>query len=242
MSQFQGRLRDPASSYCRASALHHAWRLLHQVGLRAQHLHSLVALTTKIPVQAIGQEVEVDDDGDKGRFGRFGLSSLLDAQLRHRVGRHGGDGCARRDSAARLDCIECLQLAVLVAALPDCKPSPCIVQSHFPPRNASTSSSGAPNTPSSNFLLITGADLTRASRVSIHQDVLSTYHWPQKSADELVYLLKFNYDISGIPDANGPIYMHADVTDMPDYWDNIIELGVAAAPLQRRCARCGGRI
>ncbi|KAJ7121547.1 hypothetical protein C8R44DRAFT_166938 [Mycena epipterygia] len=135
-----------------------------------------------------------------------------------------------------------LQLAVLVAALPDCKPSPCMVQSHFPPRNVSTSSSGAPNTPSSNFLLITGADLTRASRVTIHQDVLSTYHWPQKSADELVYLLKFDYDFSGIPDANGPIYMRADVTDMPDYWDNIIELGVAAAPLQRRCARCGGRI
>ncbi|KAJ7114949.1 hypothetical protein C8R44DRAFT_984268 [Mycena epipterygia] len=65
----------------------------------------------------------------------------------------------------------------------------------------------------------------RVASLDLHpnQNVLSTYHQAQKPADEPVFLLKFDYDFSVIPDANGPIYMRADVTDMPDYWDNIVD-------------------
>ncbi|KAJ7101119.1 hypothetical protein C8R44DRAFT_859272 [Mycena epipterygia] len=169
-----------SSSYCRASALRRTWRLLHQVGLCAQHLHSLVALTTKIPMQATGQEVEVDDKGDKGRFGRFGLSSLLDAQLRHRVGRRGGDGCTCRDGAAWLDCIECSPRLQAV-------PMYCSI---------------AFSTSKCVHVFVGGAEHTVVK-------LPTNYGRRPYSADKLVYLLKFDYDFSGIPDANGPIYMHA---------------------------------
>ncbi|KAJ7807344.1 hypothetical protein B0H14DRAFT_3091266 [Mycena olivaceomarginata] len=40
--------------------------------------------------------------------------------------------------------------------------------------------------------------------------------------NELVYSLKFDYNFAAIPDANGPILMRADVTDMPGYWNEMI--------------------
>ncbi|KAJ7131799.1 hypothetical protein C8R43DRAFT_895506, partial [Mycena crocata] len=55
------------------------------------------------------------------------------------------------------------------------------------------------------------------------QDILSSYHQLKKPADEPVYSLTFDYNFAAIPAANGPIYMRADVTDMPDYWDTVVE-------------------
>ncbi|KAF7339147.1 hypothetical protein MVEN_01991600 [Mycena venus] len=65
----------------------------------------------------------------------------------------------------------------------------------------------------------------RIASLDIHPDqgVLSSYHQSKKPADEPVYLLKFDYDFAVIPDANGPIYMRADLTDMPGYWDSVVE-------------------
>ncbi|KAJ6579226.1 hypothetical protein DFH09DRAFT_1447553 [Mycena vulgaris] len=59
-----------------------------------------------------------------------------------------------------------------------------------------------------------------------NQDILSSFRQSKKPADEPVYLLKFDYNFAVIPEANGPIYMRADVTDMPDYsiyWDTVVE-------------------
>ncbi|KAJ7864454.1 hypothetical protein B0H14DRAFT_2736332 [Mycena olivaceomarginata] len=56
-----------------------------------------------------------------------------------------------------------------------------------------------------------------------NQDILSPYHQSQKPSTEQVYSLKFDYNFAAIPASNGPIYMRADVTDMPDYWDTVVE-------------------
>ncbi|KAJ7717516.1 hypothetical protein B0H14DRAFT_3631208 [Mycena olivaceomarginata] len=61
-----------------------------------------------------------------------------------------------------------------------------------------------------------------------NQDILPPYHQSQKPATEQVYSLKFYYsgealDFAAIPASNGPIYMRADVTDLPDYWDIVVE-------------------
>ncbi|KAK7017177.1 hypothetical protein R3P38DRAFT_2784858 [Favolaschia claudopus] len=65
----------------------------------------------------------------------------------------------------------------------------------------------------------------RVASLTVHpdQNILSKYHQSQKPASEPVYLLNFDYNFAAIPAANGPIYMRADVTDMPDYWDNVVE-------------------
>ncbi|KAJ7064104.1 hypothetical protein C8F01DRAFT_1229630 [Mycena amicta] len=65
----------------------------------------------------------------------------------------------------------------------------------------------------------------RVDSLAIHpnQDVLSSFHQSQKPTTEPVYLLRFDYNFAVIPEANGPIYMRADVTDMPDYWDTVVE-------------------
>ncbi|KAF7354409.1 hypothetical protein MVEN_01129900 [Mycena venus] len=65
----------------------------------------------------------------------------------------------------------------------------------------------------------------RVSSLTIHpnQNVLSPFHQAQKPATEPVYLLEFDYNFAAIPTSNGPVYMRADVTDMPDYWDTVVE-------------------
>ncbi|CAK5268570.1 unnamed protein product [Mycena citricolor] len=40
--------------------------------------------------------------------------------------------------------------------------------------------------------------------------------------NELVYQFSFDYNFAAVPAANGPILMRADMTDMPGYWDAII--------------------
>ncbi|KAJ7717903.1 hypothetical protein B0H14DRAFT_3170880 [Mycena olivaceomarginata] len=41
---------------------------------------------------------------------------------------------------------------------------------------------------------------------------------------------------AAIPASNGPIYMRADVTDMPDYWDTVVE----SPPERKGCSRSAG--
>ncbi|KAJ7862936.1 hypothetical protein B0H14DRAFT_2575164 [Mycena olivaceomarginata] len=56
-----------------------------------------------------------------------------------------------------------------------------------------------------------------------NQDILSPCHQSQNPATEQVYSPKFDYNFAVIPASNGPIYMRADVTDMPDCWDTFVE-------------------
>ncbi|KAJ7300594.1 hypothetical protein DFH08DRAFT_725187, partial [Mycena albidolilacea] len=70
----------------------------------------------------------------------------------------------------------------------------------------------------------------RVASLDLHpdQNVLSSYHQSRKPANEPVYLLKFDYSelfnhFAVIPEANGPVYMRADVTDMPGYWDTVVD-------------------
>ncbi|KAF7296695.1 Chitin-binding type-1 domain-containing protein [Mycena chlorophos] len=42
-------------------------------------------------------------------------------------------------------------------------------------------------------------------------------------SDQPVYSLSFDYEFTAISEDNGPIYMRADMTDMPGYWDSIID-------------------
>ncbi|KAJ7155607.1 glycosyl hydrolases family 18-domain-containing protein [Mycena filopes] len=55
------------------------------------------------------------------------------------------------------------------------------------------------------------------------QNILSSFHQSNKPAAEPVYSLQFDYNFAAIPASNGPIYMRADVTDMPDYWDTVVD-------------------
>ncbi|KAF7370474.1 hypothetical protein MSAN_00679200 [Mycena sanguinolenta] len=52
---------------------------------------------------------------------------------------------------------------------------------------------------------------------------LSAEQLAQKPTTEAVYVLTFDYDFSVIPDENGPILMRADISDIPGYWDEIVD-------------------
>ncbi|PPR00468.1 hypothetical protein CVT24_004529 [Panaeolus cyanescens] len=61
------------------------------------------------------------------------------------------------------------------------------------------------------------------------QNILNQFHSKVKPASESVMLLSFDYNFAAIPSSNGPIYMRADVTDMPGYWDSVVD-----SPPERR--------
>ncbi|KDR74915.1 hypothetical protein GALMADRAFT_141231 [Galerina marginata CBS 339.88] len=65
--------------------------------------------------------------------------------------------------------------------------------------------------------------------VHSNQFVLTGAHATAKPASENVYTLSFDYNFAAIPMSNGPIYMRADVTDMPGYWDSVVD-----SPPERR--------
>ncbi|KAF5346427.1 hypothetical protein D9758_012782 [Tetrapyrgos nigripes] len=54
-------------------------------------------------------------------------------------------------------------------------------------------------------------------------------HTARKPATESLYQLSFDYNFAAIPASNGPVYMRADVTDMPGYWDSVVD-----SPPERR--------
>ncbi|KAJ7222199.1 hypothetical protein GGX14DRAFT_301962, partial [Mycena pura] len=59
-----------------------------------------------------------------------------------------------------------------------------------------------------------------------NQSVLARY---RRTASGTVFSLSFDYNFAAIPAENGPVYMRADVTDMPDYWDSVVD-----SPPERR--------
>ncbi|KAJ7826386.1 hypothetical protein B0H14DRAFT_2817404 [Mycena olivaceomarginata] len=65
--------------------------------------------------------------------------------------------------------------------------------------------------------------------VHANQSVLPAEHSALKPISESVFLLHFDYNFMNIPASNGPIYLRADVSDMPGYWDNIV-----ASPPERK--------
>ncbi|KAJ7021249.1 hypothetical protein C8F04DRAFT_973044 [Mycena alexandri] len=64
----------------------------------------------------------------------------------------------------------------------------------------------------------------RVVSIEVHPDqtALSGTHARKRSADP-VYSLAFDYAFTDISVDKGPIYMRADMTDMPGYWDSIID-------------------
>ncbi|KAF5312214.1 hypothetical protein D9619_003681 [Psilocybe cf. subviscida] len=101
------------------------------------------------------------------------------------------------------------------------------------------------NSPACQHVLIGGAEHTivempkscglgpyaRVASLDVHpnQTVLSGFHAKAKPASESVFLLSFDYNFAAIPASNGPVYMRADVTDMPGYWDSVVD-----SPPERR--------
>lgn len=61
------------------------------------------------------------------------------------------------------------------------------------------------------------------------QTILSQFHSKMKPESESVMLLSFDYNFAAVPASNGPVYMRADVTDMPGYWDTVVD-----SPPERR--------
>ncbi|KAF8961088.1 hypothetical protein BDZ97DRAFT_2077079 [Flammula alnicola] len=65
----------------------------------------------------------------------------------------------------------------------------------------------------------------RVVSLDVHpnQNVLPTFHNSRKLASESVYSLHFDYNFLAIPESNGPVYMRVDASDLPDYWDTVID-------------------
>ncbi|KAF7335391.1 hypothetical protein MVEN_02191600 [Mycena venus] len=67
----------------------------------------------------------------------------------------------------------------------------------------------------------------RIASLNIHPNPsalgLSAAELAQKPASEPVYLLSFDYDFTAIPEDNAPVYMRADMSDMPGYWDEVVD-------------------
>ncbi|KAJ7641879.1 hypothetical protein FB45DRAFT_1022600 [Roridomyces roridus] len=69
-----------------------------------------------------------------------------------------------------------------------------------------------------------------------NQAILSTDHAARKRSTDRVYSLIFDYLFTDIAEENGPVCMRADMTDMPGYWDAIIDSSPddPTAPLRKR--------
>ncbi|KAF8816939.1 hypothetical protein BYT27DRAFT_6953579 [Phlegmacium glaucopus] len=55
------------------------------------------------------------------------------------------------------------------------------------------------------------------------QNVLPQEHLVRKRSTEKVYSFLFDYNFAAIPSENGPVLMRADATNLPGYWDAIID-------------------
>ncbi|KAF9480725.1 hypothetical protein BDN70DRAFT_992516 [Pholiota conissans] len=71
----------------------------------------------------------------------------------------------------------------------------------------------------------------RVVGLDVHSDqnALPAMHNSLKPASESVHLLSFDYNFLAIPESNGPVYMRVDVSDLPDYWDSVVD-----SPPERR--------
>ncbi|PPR04933.1 hypothetical protein CVT24_007314 [Panaeolus cyanescens] len=64
----------------------------------------------------------------------------------------------------------------------------------------------------------------RVVSLDVHSDqnILPDHHAARLPAGEKVYSLSFDYNFAAIPDENGPVLMRADITNMQDYWNEMI--------------------
>ncbi|KAJ6503678.1 hypothetical protein C8R45DRAFT_1209318 [Mycena sanguinolenta] len=65
----------------------------------------------------------------------------------------------------------------------------------------------------------------RVVSLQVHPDqtAVSTRFVGRKRDTDPIYSLSFDYAFTDIAEENGPVYMRADMTDMPGYWDAIID-------------------
>ncbi|KAJ6503714.1 hypothetical protein C8R45DRAFT_818053, partial [Mycena sanguinolenta] len=65
----------------------------------------------------------------------------------------------------------------------------------------------------------------RVVSLQVHPDqtAMSAQFAGRKTDTDPVYSLSFDYAFTDIAEENGPVYMRADMTDMPGYWDAIID-------------------
>ncbi|KAH9919518.1 uncharacterized protein B0H18DRAFT_1122441 [Fomitopsis serialis] len=76
----------------------------------------------------------------------------------------------------------------------------------------------------------------RVVSMEVHQDqtALPAAHQASLPATEKVYSLAFDYQFDAIPEDNGPVYMRADITDIPGYWDEMIDSLPDSSPTSRK--------
>lgn len=81
--------------------------------------------------------------------------------------------------------------------------------------------------------------LARVHSLAVHDGLqaLTPADLAKKPASEPVYKLVFDYDFAAIPADNGPVYMRADVADIPGYWDAIVDSPTEAGEKRRRRRR-----
>ncbi|KAF8144038.1 hypothetical protein K438DRAFT_1874697 [Mycena galopus ATCC 62051] len=65
------------------------------------------------------------------------------------------------------------------------------------------------------------------------QSVLTGRHATKRIADP-VYSLSFDYEFTAIDPSSGPVYMRADMTDMPGYWDSVINTPSDSISVRKR--------
>ncbi|KAH9829398.1 uncharacterized protein C8Q71DRAFT_863325 [Rhodofomes roseus] len=66
------------------------------------------------------------------------------------------------------------------------------------------------------------------------QSALPAEHQTVLPLNEKVYVLSFDYQFDVIPEENGPVYMRADITDIPGYWDEMIDSAPDNSPTDRK--------
>ncbi|EJD48767.1 hypothetical protein AURDEDRAFT_122709 [Auricularia subglabra TFB-10046 SS5] len=82
--------------------------------------------------------------------------------------------------------------------------------------------------------------LARVHALGVHTGDLPAPTFPElarKLATEALYTLVFDYDFTLIPADNGPVYMRADVTDIPGYWDAVVNSPTDPGDKRRRALR-----
>ncbi|KAJ6534397.1 hypothetical protein B0H19DRAFT_442211 [Mycena capillaripes] len=62
-----------------------------------------------------------------------------------------------------------------------------------------------------------------------NQSILAKFRNVKPPPSGNVFQFSFDYNFAAIPAENGPVYMRADVTDMPGYWDSVVD-----SPPERR--------
>lgn len=76
--------------------------------------------------------------------------------------------------------------------------------------------------------------LARVHSLAVHSG-LAPAALAKKPASAPLYQLVFDYDFAAIPADNGPVFMRADVSDMPGYWCVVSSSVIACAEASTVC-------